>query len=229
MSVRSRRRLSLVATLVLALGLPAGFVLAGPMQFSDVPASHPFRADIDALVSSGVTSGCGGGKFCPSQSVTRGQMAAFLNRLGALAPDKDPVVNADRVDGIDSSGFARGARATLARSAPEGTRILLDSWTGADIRLANSDGLVRIVNGASSTMELSGIATYQTEPAEIQWVALNSGSFVSMSAAGTGPTYLDLMIVVRGASAASTRVSHLTCSSSGTSSLTGMISCIVTR
>lgn len=229
MSVRPRRHIALVAALAFALGLPAGLVLAGPVEFSDVPASHPFRADIDALVGSGVTSGCGGGKYCPSQSVTRGQMAAFLNRLGALAPDKTPVVNADRVDGIDSSGFARGSRATLARSAPEGTRILLDSWTGADVRLANSDGLVRIVNGATGTMELSGIATYQSNAAEVQWVTLDSGSLVSISAAGTGPTYLDLMIVVRGASAASTRVSHLTCSSSGSSSLTGMISCIVTR
>lgn len=101
------RRLAIgVAVAALALGVPLG-VLASH-QFTDVPNSHPFHADIDALYDSGVTTtGCGGGKFCPDQYVTRGQMAAFLNRLGALADSKVPVVNADRVDGLESSAFAR--------------------------------------------------------------------------------------------------------------------------
>jgi len=33
---------------------------------------------ICARVAEGVTSGCGGGNYCPSQSVTRAQMAIFL-------------------------------------------------------------------------------------------------------------------------------------------------------
>jgi hypothetical protein len=28
----------------------------------------------------GITTGCGGGKYCPSQTVTRDQMAVFLAR-----------------------------------------------------------------------------------------------------------------------------------------------------
>jgi S-layer homology domain len=87
-------------------------------QFSDVPNSNIFHGDVDALVDAGVTAGCGGGKYCPNQAVTRGQMAAFMNRLGALAPGKTPVVNADRVDGYHArtlSGVAStGGSGTIA-------------------------------------------------------------------------------------------------------------------
>jgi len=46
--------------------------------FSDVPPDHPFYQFIEALAKSGITGGCGGGNFCPSQPLTRGQMAVFL-------------------------------------------------------------------------------------------------------------------------------------------------------
>jgi hypothetical protein len=35
---------------------------------------------INRLAASGITTGCGTGRFCPSGVVTRGQMAAFLRR-----------------------------------------------------------------------------------------------------------------------------------------------------
>lgn len=42
-----------------------------------------FEADIDKLGTAGVTRGCNpptNDRFCPNDSVTRGQMAAFLHR-----------------------------------------------------------------------------------------------------------------------------------------------------
>ncbi|HLE58875.1 MAG TPA: S-layer homology domain-containing protein, partial [Candidatus Limnocylindria bacterium] len=81
-----------VAALALGLAL-AAFPLGAlaSHQFGDVPDSNIYHADIDALADSGVTTGCGGGNFCPSAFVTREQMAAFMNRLGALAAGKTPV------------------------------------------------------------------------------------------------------------------------------------------
>lgn len=38
------------------------------------------EADINALAAHGTTTGCGGGRYCPLDSVTRGEMAAFLHR-----------------------------------------------------------------------------------------------------------------------------------------------------
>ncbi len=56
-------------------------------DFTDVPASHPFYQFIEALYASGITGGCGGGKYCPDSPVTRGQMAVFLAKaLGLQFP-----------------------------------------------------------------------------------------------------------------------------------------------
>jgi len=52
--------------------------------FSDVPTSHPFFQYVEALVKSGVTGGCGAGKYCPDAPLKRGQMAVFLSRALGL-------------------------------------------------------------------------------------------------------------------------------------------------
>ena len=52
--------------------------------FSDVPTSHPFFQYVEALVSSGVTGGCGAGNYCPDAPLTRGQMATFLAKALGL-------------------------------------------------------------------------------------------------------------------------------------------------
>jgi hypothetical protein len=48
--------------------------------FGDVPASDPFAPWIEQLAAEGITAGCGGGNYCPTQVVTRAQMAIFLIR-----------------------------------------------------------------------------------------------------------------------------------------------------
>ena len=53
-------------------------------SFNDVPTTHPFFQFIEALVAAGITSGCGGGGYCPDSPVTRGQMAVFLSRALGL-------------------------------------------------------------------------------------------------------------------------------------------------
>jgi hypothetical protein len=47
--------------------------------FADVPANHPFFRFVQALVSSGITVGCGAGRYCVDDPLTRGQMAVFLS------------------------------------------------------------------------------------------------------------------------------------------------------
>lgn len=49
--------------------------------FSDVPCPGHWAANwIEALAATGITTGCGSGKYCPEASVTRAQMAVFLLR-----------------------------------------------------------------------------------------------------------------------------------------------------
>jgi hypothetical protein len=52
--------------------------------FADVPCSNGFAKWIDELARRGVTAGCGGGNYCPNDSVTRGQMAVFLTTTFGL-------------------------------------------------------------------------------------------------------------------------------------------------
>jgi S-layer homology domain len=60
----------------------------GSPSFNDVPASDPGFQFIEALVAAGITGGCGGGNYCPDNTVTRRQMAVFLSKaLGLHWPD----------------------------------------------------------------------------------------------------------------------------------------------
>jgi pimeloyl-ACP methyl ester carboxylesterase len=49
-------------------------------QFSDIPSSFWASSWIEQLASEGITGGCGGGKYCPNNTVTRAQMAVFIAR-----------------------------------------------------------------------------------------------------------------------------------------------------
>ncbi len=49
--------------------------------FGDVPAGYWSAAWIEALADEGITGGCGNGNYCPTQAVTRAQMAVFLLRV----------------------------------------------------------------------------------------------------------------------------------------------------
>jgi len=48
--------------------------------FADVPCSNGFAAWINQLAAEAITGGCGGGNYCPTNPVTRDQMAIFLGR-----------------------------------------------------------------------------------------------------------------------------------------------------
>jgi hypothetical protein len=56
-------------------------------NFSDVPDSAFYHDFVQFLVDAGITSGCSVAPplYCGEQSVTRGQMAVFLQRLAALS------------------------------------------------------------------------------------------------------------------------------------------------
>ena len=71
-----------------------------------------FEADIEWLAAQGITAGCGPDTFCPADLVTRGQMAAFLDRALAL-PDTDDDHFADDDDSIFEASIDRLAAAGI--------------------------------------------------------------------------------------------------------------------
>lgn len=83
---RLAKRLTRVGLVALMLALPV--IVSASHQFTDVPTSHTFHTPISRLYGARLTTGCTSTRFCPGANVTRGQMAAFLNRgLGRGAVD----------------------------------------------------------------------------------------------------------------------------------------------
>lgn len=73
----SRKRWLVLGVLgvILTVAVPVAWA-----TFTDVPPSNPFYADINAIQGAGITSGCGGGNFCPTDNITRQAEAAFTHR-----------------------------------------------------------------------------------------------------------------------------------------------------
>ncbi|HEY7564393.1 MAG TPA: S-layer homology domain-containing protein [Acidimicrobiia bacterium] len=86
-----------------------------PSGFWDVPAGHPFEADIVWLAENGITLGCGNDRFCPDLAVTRGQMASFLVRalglpasaVDAFTDDNGSIHEAD-IQALAAAGITVG-------------------------------------------------------------------------------------------------------------------------
>jgi Metallo-peptidase family M12/S-layer homology domain len=75
--------------------------------FADVPANAFAAAWIEELASLGVTGGCGGGNYCPNQTVTREQMAVFLLATKLGSSHVPPSPTGVFADVPMANGFAR--------------------------------------------------------------------------------------------------------------------------
>lgn len=88
--MRRIRSLFLAAVLAAASSPTLAQNCAG---FTDVLASNPFCQQVEWIKNRAITLGCSATTYCPADSVTRLQMAAFLKRFGdAVTPvDLAPV------------------------------------------------------------------------------------------------------------------------------------------
>jgi hypothetical protein len=87
------RKLALLALFVLSTSIQSARAQfcpgVSPWVFDDVPASDPFCGYITWMAENGITLGCqvidaNHRLYCPGGSVSRSQMAAFMNRLGNI-------------------------------------------------------------------------------------------------------------------------------------------------
>ena len=77
------------------------FTVFQGINFADVPSNYPFYNEIGKLSARSVTLGCGGGNYCPNDTVTREQMAAFIMRAkGEFNP---PTPQSQRFNDVPSS------------------------------------------------------------------------------------------------------------------------------
>ncbi|MGE5276113.1 MAG: S8 family serine peptidase [Acidobacteriota bacterium] len=84
---------------------PAGEA-AIQVDFLDVPPSHPFHGAVVRIARDGISKGCGGGNYCPSDAITRAQMAVFLLRAIHGGSYKPPAATGAVFGDVPASAFA---------------------------------------------------------------------------------------------------------------------------
>jgi hypothetical protein len=90
--------------------------------FADVPLGSFAAAFIEDIASRQITSGCGGGNYCPGDSATREQMAVFLLRTleGPLYVPPDCTEPPTFTDVPCSNGFAKWIEELVLRGITAG-------------------------------------------------------------------------------------------------------------
>ncbi len=121
--IRAERpfRVEVGSAIVDASGSP---IVYAPVTFSTNSASfvdthgNSFEPAIEWLVASGITLGCSDTAFCPTQKVSREQMAGFLSRAldlpaadGDFFTDDEASVLEDRINRMAAAGLTKGCAA----------------------------------------------------------------------------------------------------------------------
>ncbi len=115
----------------------------GSSGFSDVPNSNVFCTNVRRLAQLSITFGCGSGLYCPNDFVTRGQMAAFMDRLSQANTTADIPF----LFNLDHANTAAGDRIALIARSFSGPAASFESYGGANAW----DGVVARTNSTSTT------------------------------------------------------------------------------
>jgi parallel beta-helix repeat protein len=91
-----------------------------PGYFGDVACPSNFAPWIQQMAVEGITTGCGGGNFCPNNPVRRDQMAVFLLRAGHDAIFTPPPCTGIFTDVACPSGFANWIEELKAEGVTSG-------------------------------------------------------------------------------------------------------------
>jgi hypothetical protein len=138
------RRTTVIAVLAAVLiAAPLGVIASD--VFTDVPDSNVFHDDITWLADADVTRGCNppaNTEYCPSDNVTREQMAAFMRRLAE-----------NRVVAAASAETAENA-ATLQGNGPADLRSVL--FHNAEDSTTNFPGGFGVIQAQTVTVTAPG-------------------------------------------------------------------------
>jgi hypothetical protein len=132
----------------------------GSTPFTDV-AGSTYRTDIEWLYQQGITAGCTATRYCPDDSLTRAQMASFLDRALDLPltsrdyfGDDDGNLHEDAINRLAAAGITVGCR--TARYCPNGTvtRDQMASFLSRAIGLSSGAGLNAFDDDNGNTHEI---------------------------------------------------------------------------
>lgn len=156
----NRRLLIPVAALMAIVTIP--LAVSAAFGFADVAESNVHGGDIAWLKDAGVTVGCNppaNDRFCPTDSVTRQQMASFLRRLAenevVAADTARTAADSERLNGLTADEIvaqAGGVEWIVVHS--DGTiRSHSPGMVGATVFKPGSEGLFCITYPEGSTLQ----------------------------------------------------------------------------
>jgi len=155
-------RQQMAAFIVRAMeGEPAAGYCDSGSPFADVPATNPMCKYVKRLAELGVTTGCGGGNYCPNNLVTRAQMAVFLARAFLGVGDG----NAWRLPLTLVEASASGTQSITASWLPVGDSATLEANIIYHVHLGNTadfvpDGSTQVAQGAGAlSAQITGLMT----------------------------------------------------------------------
>ncbi len=185
-----------------------------PWVFDDVPITHPFCTDITWMAQRGVTLGCAlidpnHRLYCPDANVDRGQMAAFMHRLGdALLPLSCAPGQVMKWDGLqwacanDNIGGSGGGGTVTSFAAGTGLTATPNPIIAAGVMSVDTTTIQSRVSGSCAVgSSIRAIAPNGTVTCEVD--DAGTGTVTSLSQ-GTGITLSANPITTTGSIAADT-------------------------
>jgi len=163
-------RIGLIVLIVAALIAPVAVYAAGG-SFTDDDTSI-FEADIEWLADSGVTAGCNpptNDHFCPNDSVTRGQMAAFIHRLAVNQVVDAGLLGGESADHYESAVWAND----LGGLNPDPFDMTNQTWAEITVDAATSGFL--LINSTASLYDPTSDAS------ALLWIQVDDTACVNTS------------------------------------------------
>ena len=125
------------------------------VEFDDVPLDNPFHNDILRIATLGVTSGCTPTSFCPSNDVSRAEMAVFLLKSKYGADHVPPPPAGSDLSGRPGRHVRRGLD-RRARDARHHNRLRQRPLLSGPARLARRDGGLPVEDAARLGLRPAG-------------------------------------------------------------------------
>lgn len=181
MSTTNRSIRAILLTLGLLVGAPTA--LAAPCAgFTDVDSTSGFCPNVEWLKNRAITLGCTSlTLYCPGNSVTRLQMAAFMNRLGnALTPTQLRVDTAPGAVNLDAAAVVCQTGDFAVADYPRRAYVDLafNGTAPADVGLAAD--LAMSTDGGATWNNLNNVANRGSVSAN-QWGGLADIGFVDLN------------------------------------------------
>jgi hypothetical protein len=186
-----------------ALGTVLAVTLgAGPAVAAELPPGGTFIDDdgnthegyIEALATEGITHGCSDDRYCPSDDITRGQMAAFLRRALGLpgsttdhfTDDDDSLFEAD-INALADAGITKGCGGTDFCPGSRTTRAQMASFIGRTVGLVPTVPPER--DPADLSVEDAIRAWFPDVTSQAMTIADCESNFDPTAVGGTGGAY----------------------------------------